>query len=91
LGDPTSSLTVVVASTIVGLIAAAAGGYVAARIGRARWPSAVVAVLIVVGALISLAARPGGGAVWSQLVALFLLAPTALFVSYGRRSGRSDA
>jgi nitrate/nitrite transporter NarK len=79
-----ASLAVIVASTIVGVIAAALGGWVAARVGRARWPGVVVAALIVIGALVSLAARPGGGTIWSQLIALLVLAPTALIAS--RRS-----
>ena len=86
-----SSVAVIVASTVVGLIAAAVGGYVAARIGRARWPGVLVAAMIVVGAMISLASRPGGGAIWSQLVALLLLAPAALLGSYRRRSGANGA
>ena len=76
-----ASLTVIVASTVVGIIAAAVGGWVAARIGRARWPAAVVAALIVTGALVSLASRPGAGAIWSQLVAILLMAPAALLGS----------
>ena len=76
-----ASVTVIVASTVVGIIAAALGGWLAARIGRARWPGAVVAALIAIGALVSLASRPGGGAVWSQLVALLLLEPAALLAS----------
>ena len=79
-----ASLAVIVASTVVGIVAAAIGGYVAARIGRARWPGVVVAALIAVGALISLVASPGGGAIWSQLVAILLMAPAALLASrYG--------
>ena len=70
-------LTVMAASTLVGIVAAAAGGFVAARVGRARWPSAVVAALIVTGAVISLATSPGAGAIWSQLVAILLMAPVA--------------
>ena len=87
-----ASLPVVVASTAVGLIAAAIGGYVAVRIGRARWPGVVVAVLIALGALISLVSSPGGGAIWSQLVALVLMAPAALLASrYGLVTGPSGA
>jgi len=86
-----ASLTVIVASTVVGMIAAAVGGYVATRIGRARWAGVVVAAMIVMGALISLASRPGGGAIWSQLVALLLLAPAALLGGYRPRSGASGA
>ena len=86
-----ASLTVIVASTVIGLIAAGVGGYVAERIGKARWPGAVVAAMIIVGALISLAARSGGSAVWSQLVALFLLAPAALLGSYRPAARRSGA
>ena len=85
------SLTVIVASTVVGLISAGVGGYVAPRIGRARWPGTVVAAMIAVGALISLGARAGGGAIWSQLVALLLLAPAALLGSYRARAGASGA
>lgn len=86
-----ATLTVIVASTLVGIIAAAAGGYMAARIGRARWPGLVVAAMIVVGALISLASRPGGGAIWSQLVALLLLAPAALLGGYRASADGSGA
>ena len=76
-----ASLTVMVASTVVGIIAAAVGGFVATRIARARWAGAAVAALIVIGALISIASTRAGGAVWSQVVALVLLAPAALIAS----------
>ena len=76
-----ASMTVIVASTLVGIVAAAIGGWVAARAGRARWSGAVVAALIAIGALISLSMRPGGGAIWSQLVAILLMAPAALLAS----------
>lgn len=79
-----ASITVIVATTVVGIVAAAIGGYVAARIGRAQWPGAVTAGLIAAGALVSLATSPGGGAIWSQLVAILLMAPAALLAS--RRS-----
>lgn len=79
-----ASTTVVVATTVVGILGAAVGGWVAARVGRARWPGAVVAALIAIGALVSLVTRAGGNAIWSQLVAILLMAPTALLAS--RRS-----
>ena len=87
-----ATLSVIVATTAVGIIAAAVGGYIAARIGRARWPGVVVAALIAVGALVSLVASPGGGAIWSQLVAILLMAPVALLASrYGLVTGPSGA
>ena len=76
--------SVMIASTIVGIVGAALGGWVATRIGRARWPGVAVAALIAIGALVSLVAQPGGGAIWSQLIALLVLAPAALVAS--RRS-----
>jgi nitrate/nitrite transporter NarK len=76
-----ASTTVIVATTLVGIVAAAAGGWVAARIARARWPGAVTAGMIAAGAVISLLASPRDGAIWSQLVAILLMAPAALLAS----------
>jgi MFS-type transporter involved in bile tolerance (Atg22 family) len=64
---------------VYGIVFAALGGFVAARIARtnARRQALAVAVVLAVGATFSLIASPGAGATWSQWAALVLMAPAA--------------
>jgi hypothetical protein len=68
-----------VASIGGGIIAAAAAGYVAAVVARRREriAGATVAIIIAVGALISIVGTQGADR-WSQWAALFLMSPAAL-------------
>jgi len=64
-------------SVVGGVVFALAGGYVAARVARRADNLAGIAVasIIALGAVLSLALSPGGGATWSQLAALMLMVP----------------
>ena len=71
--------SIMLASILVGVAAAFAGGHVAARLAG-RKPVAhgiAVAVILAIGAAISLVSTLGHGAVWSQISALVLMAPGA--------------
>jgi hypothetical protein len=72
-------LSIMLGSIVVGLVFAVLGGYTAGWLGRRRPLAHGVAVGIVLGlgAAVSLAATLGHGAVWSQVAALALLAPSA--------------
>jgi hypothetical protein len=73
-------LTFMIGSTLCGMLFAGLGGYVAARLAG-RGPlahAAALAVVIALGAGISLVTSPGGDAAWSQVAAMFLMAPSAL-------------
>lgn len=67
-----------------GVIAAAIGGWVTAAIAthHRREHAGVLGVLIALGALISLLMRPGEGAIWTQVGAIFLMAPAAWLGSW---------
>jgi hypothetical protein len=67
------------ASIAVGIVCALAGGYVAGVIaGRRPFAHALaMAVLIAIGATVSLISTLGEGSIWSQLSALALMAPCA--------------
>lgn len=64
-----------------GVVFALAGGYLAGWIaGRRPLVHAVVmAIVLAVGATVSLVATLGHGAIWSQVAALTLMAPAAVF------------
>jgi len=67
-------------STISGMLFALIGGYVAALLAG-RYPFAhgvAMAVLLAVGATVSLVSTIGHGAIWSQVAALGLMAPSAV-------------
>ena len=64
-----------VGSTIAGMFAALAGGYVAAKLSGKQLASALVALIITVGAVVSAAFMRG--ALWSNIAAAVLMAPTA--------------
>jgi hypothetical protein len=87
-------LGVMAASILVGVVAAFAGGYCAGRLAPAR-PLAhavAVALLLGVGATVSLLGTLGSGAIWSQLAALLLMAPAAVLggVARARQVARRD-
>ncbi len=66
-------------SLVYGVLAALLAGYATGTIGRARplAPARTLSLAIAAVAIVSMLARPGGGAVWSQLATLFLFAPAA--------------
>lgn len=69
----------VVAAVVYGMGFAALGGIFAARLalGRGLLHAGIVAVVVALGASVSLVASPGAGATWSQWTALALMAPSA--------------
>ena len=75
---------------VEGIVFASAGGYVAAWIaGRKPVAHAVaVAVLLAIGAAVSLAATLGHGAVWTQVAALAFMAPSAVLGGWWRARGK---
>jgi len=70
----------IVAITVFGIVAAMAGGYVAAWLaGRRPLAHALaVATIIALGATVSLIATLGKGAIWSQVAALVLIVPSTI-------------
>lgn len=66
-------------SIAFGMAAACAGGFLAGVIaGRSpRVHGAAAAIVLASGAIASILAQPGGGSRWSQLSAIFLMAPAA--------------
>lgn len=83
---------VMAASILVGVIAAFAGGFLAARLaGRKPLLHGVaVAIVLAAGATASLASTIGHGAIWSQVAALVLMAPAAALGGRAR-AGRTRA
>ena len=79
--DPhaTQDLPFVILTTIYGMVFAALGGILTARVagGKPTVHAAVLSVVIALGAASSLIASPGSHAKWSQLGALLLMAPSA--------------
>jgi hypothetical protein len=67
-------------SVLYGIFFALLAGYVTALIAKVDDLRYVLllAAIIAAGALFSLLARPGAGAIWSQVSALLLMAPAAL-------------
>jgi len=63
---------------LYGMAFAAVGGFIAALIAGRRpvLHAAIVGAVLAVGALASLVFRPGAGAIWSQVAAMFLMAPS---------------
>lgn len=75
-----ASLSIMQFSCLVGVVAAFVGGYLAARLAGCR-PLAhgsAVAVILAAGAMVSLVYTVGHGAIWSQVAALVLMAPSAV-------------
>lgn len=72
-------LSIMAASIMVGIVAAFAGGFLAAYFAS-RKPMAhglAVAAILALGAAVSLVSTLGHGAIWSQVAALVLMAPSA--------------
>jgi hypothetical protein len=65
---------------VYGMAFAAAGGLISALIAGRRpvLHAAIVGAILALGAFASLVSRPGAGAIWSQLAAIVLMAPSAL-------------
>ena len=63
-----------------GLAFALFGGFVAGKIARRTdlMSGIVVALVIALGATVSIIARPGAGALWTQTAALLLFAPASV-------------
>jgi hypothetical protein len=85
-----ASVPFMLLTIVSGVVFAIAGGYVAGWIAGRR-PVAhalAMAALVVLGAGVSLASTLGHGAVWSQVAALLLMAPSAVLGGWlrGRRS-----
>jgi hypothetical protein len=76
-----------------GLAFASLGGFVAGRIGRRAdlVCGIVLALVIALGATISMIARPGAGALWTQTAALILFSPASLLSDWARRRRRAIA
>ena len=74
-----ASMSFLLISVALGIVFAFAGGYVAGMIaGRRPLVHALtVAILIAIGAAVSLVATLSHGSVWSQVAALILIAPSA--------------
>ena len=90
--DPHSpaALSVKALILVYGLAFASLGGFAAGRIGGRTDLVCGIALAIVIafGATISMIARPGAGALWTQTAALLLFAPASLAGDWTRRRGR---
>jgi hypothetical protein len=84
-----ASLRFMAATTVAGVVFAIAGGYLAGWIaGRRPVVHAVVmAAVLAVGAAASLVATLGNGAIWSQVAALILMTPAAVYGGWLRAHG----
>ena len=76
----------IIGSVAYGMLFAALGGYVSAVVGGGspRVQAGLVALLIALGATVSLLAGPKAGSMWSRLTALFLMAPSAILGGLAR-------
>jgi hypothetical protein len=65
---------------VYGMVFAAVGGLLSALIAgrRPMLHAAIVCAILALGAIASLLSRPGAGALWSQIAAIVLMAPSAL-------------
>lgn len=88
-----ASATFMVLSIASGMLFALVGGYVAALIaGRKPFAHGIaVAAILALGAGVSLASTIGHGAIWSQLSALALMAPSAAAGGWLRSRGSQRA
>ena len=75
-----ASIQFMIGATFYGVAFAAFGGYVSAWIaGRAPLAHAgAMAMVLAIGATVSLIATIGKGAIWSQICAIALMAPAAV-------------
>jgi hypothetical protein len=80
--DPHSvaSTGYMIGTTLYGALAAALGGFVTASIARSSrmGHAAVLAGIIAGGALVSILTRASDEAMWSQLAAIVVIAPSAI-------------
>ena len=76
-----------------GLAFAFLGGFVAGRIARRTdlVCGVALALVIALGATISMIARPGAGALWTQTAALLLCAPASFAGDWIRRKRRATS
>lgn len=86
-----ASTSFMVISIVSGMLFALAGGYVAGWLaGRRPFAHGVaMAALLATGAAVSLASTLGHGAIWSQVAALVLMAPSAAMGGWLRERGRA--
>jgi cation transport ATPase len=75
---------------VYGIGFASLGGFVTGTIARRADLSCGIALALVIalGATVSIVARPGAGALWTQTAALLLFAPAALAGDWIRRRTR---
>lgn len=86
-------MPIMLASIAVGMILAQLGGYAAGWLARRR-PLAhgvAVALVLALGAAVSLLGTVGKGAVWSQVAALVLMVPSAVIGGWVRSRQASRA
>jgi xanthine/uracil permease len=87
--DPHSdaSASIILDSTLYGVVFAVLGGILAATIAgrRPMWHAAAVGAFILAGALISLLASRASEPRWSQLLAALVIAPSTLLGGLLRR------
>jgi len=83
-----------IGSTLYGVCFAAAGGYIASRVAAKKelLNACAVAGVIAVLAAVSIVAQPGIPSHWSQIAAIVLMAPSAVFGCWLRiRKKKSNA
>ncbi|MEO7086522.1 MAG: hypothetical protein ABI442_03865 [Gemmatimonadaceae bacterium] len=85
-----ASTPFMIATAVYGMAFASVGGLATAKISRARpyLHTGLLASLIALGAVVSLATSPSTDATWSQWMAILLMAPSALLGA--RLGGRAS-
>ena len=87
-----ASMRFMVLATLYGIGFAAFGGFIAVKLSgdRRLFSSIALAILIDLGAIISLVTSPAGQAHWSQLAVLVFMSPAAIAGGFlgGHRAGR---
>ncbi|HEY6350551.1 MAG TPA: hypothetical protein VI636_14180 [Candidatus Angelobacter sp.] len=75
---------------LYGIVVAILAGFVAGTIGARPdlITGLLLAAIIAIPATITVITRPGEGAIWSQMFALILMSPAALFGDWLRKSRR---
>jgi hypothetical protein len=75
-----------VAAVVFGMTMAALGGFIAATIAGRRpiLHAGIVAGIVALGAFVSLISSLREGAIWSQVAALLLMAPSALLAGVAK-------
>jgi len=88
-----ASMAFMLMTIVAGIVFAAVGGYVAGWLAGRRpvTHALAVGVLLAVGAAVSLAMTLGHGAVWTQIAALLLMAPSAVAGGWWRAQALSRA